>query len=444
MVAATVVIAGVLPLLDLLNLVPDFILMNVYQASAMVFHFYMLACGIYVYLQGQKRARFYVLAWVMGISGVAVFAATLNGLLPYNAFTSNSMYYAFGLQTMLFGLALGDRYNLLRQQKEAYQQEILTNSEEQKELLEARVIERTAELSDANEELQTSEEELRQNMEELTVLNERMQDTLHSLSLQNELTEQKNRDITKSINYAERIQSSFLPQPQELANALGDYCLFYKPRDIVSGDFYWLHQPDPTTYYLAIADCTGHGVPGAFMSFLGNSLLNQIVVQNGVTEPNQILNQLHVGVQEALKQKDTNNRDGMDISVIKVNKLTKRVQFAGAKTTMVMISGENMKEVKGDRVPIGGRQLEQHRQFKQYNTLIKAPTNIYLFTDGFVDQFGGADDRKLMIKRFRQILLHIQVDTLQQQAKHLEASFNNWKRHTSQIDDVLVMGVNLG
>ncbi len=311
------------------------------------------------------------------------------------------------------------------------------------------------EITQKHEELQASEEELRQNSEELQTTNEQL--TLVKMSIeeknlalgaslvelenQKEIIEKKNQDITSSINYAKRIQTAMLPDLAKVKKALPESFIFFQPRDIVSGDFYWFSQVSEQKCVIAACDCTGHGVPGAFMSLIGNDVLNETVNARNIHEADQILHDLHSGVVNALNQRATDNRDGMDMTLCVIDKENKQVHFAGAKNEVVYIQNEQVIQLKGDKMPIGGERLDIERFFHKQTVDITAPTIFYMFSDGFQDQFGGDRGRKYMKKRFREFLVEICNQPFAEQEQILKLEFQSWLGgEYQQIDDVLVIG----
>ncbi|WP_338812405.1 tetratricopeptide repeat protein [Bernardetia sp. Wsw4-3y2] len=311
------------------------------------------------------------------------------------------------------------------------------------------------EITQKHEELQASEEELRQNSEELQTTNEQL--TLVKMSIeeknlalgaslvelenQKEIIEKKNQDITSSINYAKRIQTAMLPDLAKVKKALPESFIFFQPRDIVSGDFYWFSQVSEQKCVIAACDCTGHGVPGAFMSLIGNDVLNETVNARNIHEADQILHDLHSGVVNALNQRATDNRDGMDMTLCVIDKENKQVHFAGAKNEVVYIQNGNVEQLKGDKMPIGGERLDIERFFHKQTVDITTPTIFYMFSDGFQDQFGGDRGRKYMKKRFREFLVEICNQPFAEQEQILKLEFQSWLAgEYQQIDDVLVIG----
>jgi len=260
---------------------------------------------------------------------------------------------------------------------------------------------------------------------------------------QKEEIEEKNRDITDSINYAKKIQDAMLPSSQDMASLFPDSFIFYHPKDIVSGDFYWLTEKDGKSL-IAVADCTGHGVPGAFMSMIGNSLLNEIVNDKGILEPALILDQLKEGVIKALKQKGETgeSQDGMDIAFCTFDLKNNEVEFAGAYNSLYIIRENVMDEVKADRMPIGVYAGTDHK-FTNNKVSIQKGDILYFFSDGFTDQSGGPRGKKFMRKRFKELILGIHEMTMPEQLDHLYTTFEEWKGDLEQNDDICMIGIKV-
>jgi serine phosphatase RsbU (regulator of sigma subunit)/ABC-type amino acid transport substrate-binding protein len=258
-----------------------------------------------------------------------------------------------------------------------------------------------------------------------------------------EIELQKN-DITASIDYARQIQDAMLPTSENIQQYLPESFVLFKPRDIVSGDFYYF-STNTTNHKMVLAavDCTGHGVPGAFMSLIGNDILNGIVEQEGITKADIVLNKLHRGVRNSLNQYNSSNRDGMDISLCVIDKQANTVEFAGAMNSLVYIQNGELKRLIGDKVPIGGEQREVNRKFYSHTIDISIPTTLYLYSDGYQDQFGGKDNRKFMAPRFRELLHSIHQKPMTEQKTMLESTLDNWQQDNEQLDDILVIGVQV-
>lgn len=253
---------------------------------------------------------------------------------------------------------------------------------------------------------------------------------------------QKNKDITSSIQYAKRIQLAILPPLEQIFRHFPQSFIVYKPKDIVSGDFYWFGVKNGKKI-VAIVDCTGHGVPGAFMSMIGHNLLNQIISENGVTEPDQILSMLHQGVQAALKQGSNvvDTSDGMDVALCVIDEDNSRLSYAGAYRPLYIFRKNDVEKIEADKNSIGGSQLDANRKFTKHTVSLAPGDRIYMTTDGYADQFGGEKGKKFMVKRFFALLGEIQELELKEQGRVLDKTFEDWRGNYHQVDDILVMGI---
>jgi serine phosphatase RsbU (regulator of sigma subunit) len=265
----------------------------------------------------------------------------------------------------------------------------------------------------------------------------------------NKKLDQQNKNIKSSINYAKRIQEAMLPKKEVQQSYLRDSFILFKPRDVVSGDFYWFSpirngSSDATKQDLAFGaiDCTGHGVPGAFMSMIGINSLNTIL-SRGISEANHILDSLHGEIRNALQQHVSGNNDGMDAALCIYRPHKKALEFAGAKNPLVYIQNGQLHQIKGDIHPIGGSKSKKELTFRKHEITVDTETMVYLFTDGYRDQFGGGENQKFLSKRFTQLLLDIHQLPLEEQREKLSVVFEDWKGKNEQTDDVLVIGVRL-
>jgi serine phosphatase RsbU (regulator of sigma subunit) len=256
------------------------------------------------------------------------------------------------------------------------------------------------------------------------------------------LVEEKNTDITNSINYASRIQKAILTSDEYLNEILPEHFILYQPRDIVSGDFYWAYQTGNKIIWAA-ADCTGHGVPGAFMSMIGNALLNETVIENGITNTNEILDRLRTGVIKALKHEGSGieQKDGMDMAICVLDKNTNQLHFSGANNPLWIIRSNEIIEYKGDKQPIG--QYETLLPFKQQSIQLQSGDAVYIFSDGFPDQFGGPRGKKYKYSQFKDLLISLQSIPIKSQKSELETAFSKWKGELEQVDDVCIIGVRI-
>ncbi len=254
----------------------------------------------------------------------------------------------------------------------------------------------------------------------------------------------KNKSITDSINYAKRLQEAIMPSVAHFKKLLPDSFLFYMPKDIVSGDFYWVNETK-NKIFVAVVDCTGHGVPGAFMSIIGIELLRNITNNQGVNDAAEILNRLNTGVIQTFSKDYSENsslvKDGMDVSFCIIDKENNILQFAGAFSNLYLIRDSKITEIKGDRYSVGMGNLAEKQLFSSHYIPIQPEDMIYIFTDGYADQFGGLENKKYKFRRFRHLLLNIHKFPLETQRQYIEDSINEWKGKNDQVDDILIIGI---
>lgn len=290
--------------------------------------------------------------------------------------------------------------------------------------------------------LQTVTEELQQNNEELVA-------TLEFANQQKQVIIEKNEDIRKSMEAAWRIQKAILPNEVVLQEIFKDnYFVLYLPKNVISGDFYWVCQKEDKII-LVVADCTGHGVQGAFMSLIGNSLLNTIILEHNIYLPDVILYYLNTFLHEFFTKNNQKVHEGMDLSVLVYHSKTKKLRYAGAMQSLYYISesqkGNEIIEIKGNRNAIGMSRNDELVEifFDSHEIIIDSPTCIYLTTDGYKDQFGGENNRKFMGKRFKELLLANHTLPMPEQGELLKNKIEGWKAESSQTDDILVFGLTL-
>jgi serine phosphatase RsbU (regulator of sigma subunit) len=414
--------------------VPYKIMVKVTTITGVVGTLMLFYMGIMSYRKGYKTAMYFLVAWSLFLLGVLSSIFRGFGILSTNFITTYAIQIGSALEVILLSLGLADRINSLQNElsektiaeknqkiENEIRQRYLIESQNQK--LEQLVAERTADLEQKTIELQS-----------------------------------QNQKITDSLKYAKRIQEAILPPKEELDDILGNHFVFFKPKDIVSGDFYWISEhKEEQKIVIAAVDCTGHGVPGAFMSIIGNNLLNQIINEKKIFYPSQILEELHKGVRTILKQDSDSNssvlstsRDGMDIALCVINKKENKLEFAGANRPLWLVKNGKFEEIKGDRRAIGGWQSKQKGATKEFETHyinLNGEMNVYLSSDGYVDQFGGQGQisKKFMSKNFKKLLLDMNSkdkisQSLEKQHSTLEEVMKNWKGDEPQIDDVLVVG----
>lgn len=255
----------------------------------------------------------------------------------------------------------------------------------------------------------------------------------------------QNDQIMASINYGKRIQDAILPSESIIKSYFPDSFIYFKPRDIVSGDFYWLSIQD-NKLFVAAVDCTGHGVPGAFMSLIGNQLLNHIVNERKILKPSEILKELNTGVIKALSQSEENEEreDGMDLTICRFDKEKKEVQVACANHTALIVNGEEVQEIEGDEISIGERYSKNDDiEFTNYIFPFMKDSTMYLFSDGYPDQLGGPKNKKFLAGKFRNFLIENQKNSMKDQIGKLSDTLDSWKGENKQTDDILVMGIRL-
>lgn len=280
-------------------------------------------------------------------------------------------------------------------------------------------------------------------LREKAELEEKVKERTHELQEQKEIVEEQNRHITEGINYARNIQMAILPSGEEINKVFPEHFILYRPKEIVGGDFYWLFRHGDYVFVAAV-DCTGHGVAGAFMSMIGTDLLNQIIIEKQVTEPSEILTELNLGIKLAFKQsaREFETQQGMDVAICAINLKNNEVNFSGALRPLYIISNGELKEVEGDKSSISGTSDTSYR-YTANKLKLKKDDCIYLFSDGYADQFGGPKGKKFMTGKFKDLLINNNALNMEQQRKILLAAHEDWKGDYKQVDDILVMGIRL-
>lgn len=291
--------------------------------------------------------------------------------------------------------------------------------------------------------LLNSEEERTSSLYQQTLVqNEKLNQKNKEVEIQKNKIKTTHEQVINSVSYAKYIQTAMFPKNNLFSNYFADYFILFKPRDIVSGDFYWAKKINNTLIY-ATADCTGHGVAGAMVSMLGMSLLNEVVSKPQNNTAARILDDLRNSIKASLKQKDEEsiNKDGMDIALCLVNLETKELQFAGAYNPLYIVRAGKLIELKADRQPIAIHIKE--KAFTNHVFNLQKDDILYTFSDGFADQFNGKTQEKFKIKRFRELLLKNSKNTLNVQRHLLEQTLSSWQGKAVQVDDILVVGVKI-
>lgn len=416
----------------------------------------------------KKLLKRFPPAWYFMVALVVLIALIIIQLGGGNEFSESSAYHSnlstiirnsavlMGAVTqfLIFSMGLARKMKLDEEEKKRAQERIIEQLKENEKLkdkvnreLEQKVNERTKEISDQKEEIEAQRDEIEAQRDQLEI--------------QRDLVIAQKQEITDSINYAQRIQAAVLPHREHMDEALPDYFVLFRPRDIVSGDFFWIKEMGRFLMVVA-ADCTGHGVPGGFMSMLGISLLNEQVSRGRLDKPGEILDRLRIKVKRTLDQKGEphEQKDGMDMAMALIDRERMVLQFAGAYNPLYLVRDKKkpgltelskyrglenqhyrLTEIKGDRQPISIHEVET--PFQTTELLLSNGDTIYLFSDGYVDQVGGPKRKKFLSGNLKKLLLEIQDRSMEEQKLHLEKSLEEWKAGYEQIDDILFMGIRV-
>jgi two-component system, sensor histidine kinase LadS len=375
-----------------------------------------MLAGWLCYRKGYKPARLFLLGFGVFSLGGTISNLAFSATIPSNVFSIYAIHIGSALEAVILVFGLSQQMRLMKLEKESAQEETIKQLKE-------------------NEHLQTKvNRELEQKVRERTA----------EIEAQKVLIEEKNKDITDSIIYARRIQQAILPDDTYLADVLKEHFVLYKPKDIVSGDFYWTEHTDGKALFAAV-DCTGHGVPGAFVSLLGYNGLNQAVNEKRLSDPGEILNELNGYMQQALKHSmhQTTIKDGMDIALCSLDRQKQVLHFSGAVNPAYIVRNGEIIILKGDRFPIGGEQIAGNKKFSTQEFPLEKGDTVYIFSDGYADQFGGEKGKKFMSKQFKELLAMMTKEPLQKQKQILESRLNEWRGPLEQVDDVLVIGVRI-
>lgn len=261
----------------------------------------------------------------------------------------------------------------------------------------------------------------------------------HIIEIKSQEIEEKNKDIYDSITYAKRLQDAILPPLKEIEENIHENFVLYKPKDIVAGDFYWAEMTS-NFYFIAAADCTGHGVPGAMVSMVCSNALNRTVNEFGIIETGKILDNVRDIVLDTFKKSDEEIKDGMDISLFRIDKVNNEIQWSGANNPLWYFVDGELIEIKADKQPIG--KYDEPKPFTTHNLKLATPTNFYMFTDGYADQF-SPDDKKMTKKRFKNLIVSSQTKTMGEQKQIINDYFDSWRGDSEQVDDVCVIGIRI-
>lgn len=362
--------------------------------------------AIMAYKPNPLLARYFIFAFVFLILGAVAAALRNKGIiLPGSEF---GLKLGAGAEVIMLAIALAEKFKIMEEKANALALERLQN-------------------------LNTLKDSYNRELEE-------------TVQLRTGELEKSNNNIKDSLRYAKRIQTSLLSSEELLNDHFSEHFLFYQPKDIVSGDFFWFNQKGDK-FTIAAVDCTGHGVPGAFMSILGQNMLNEIVNSRSIYQPNEVLAELNHAVRKALKQTEnghssSSSNDGMDVGMITYCLTHHTMSFSGARRPLYLFCNGELQVIKGSRFSIGGKK-NQIKIFEEHQVNVKEGDTLYLFSDGYIDQFGGEDDRKFMAKRFQNLLTEIQDLPMATQRVHIQKTLNRWMGKRKQLDDILIVGIKL-
>jgi serine phosphatase RsbU (regulator of sigma subunit) len=406
-----------IPLIQFLFKIDPFLLNGPSFLSGLILFLSILLLSFIILIRKQREILYFFIGNIVFFLFAIYFFLSVMELIPKIDFHIFSMETGTVFQMLFFSFAIADKINILKKDNEIANRKVIQQLQENNEIkseintrLEIEVKERTFEIEAQKNKLQ-----------------------------------EKNKEITDSITYAKRIQSAILPQPKLVKEFLEDSFVLYKPKDIVAGDFYWLEVVGDTVLFAA-ADCTGHGVPGAMVSVVCNNGLNRAVREHKLTEPNQILNKTRELVVEEFEKSDEEVKDGMDISLCALNTKTNTLKWAGANNPLWILRKNEqglveVLETKPDKQPIG-----KHFDAKPFSLTefqLEKDDIIYIFTDGYQDQFGGPKEKKYRVAQMRELFLSLTSKTMEEQRKIINESFENWKGVLEQVDDVCIIGVRI-
>ena len=370
----------------------------------------MYIAAIRIFLKGYRPARYFIVGYSFIIISFFLYLLRINGLLgPGDPLTIYAFNYGLIFQIVIFSLALSDRVKIIKMEKDAAQKKIIEQ-----------LVENEKQIDKATKELESKVEERTQELNK------------------------KNKDITDSITYAKRLQEAVLPHERIAGMILKEHFILYIPKAIVSGDFYWIHQKGNQVIFAAV-DCTGHGVPGGFMSILAHNILNLVVKEMNLTRPGQILTEVNKKVNETLSSSNDfmDGEYGMDMALINLDREKMEIQYAGAYNPLYIIRKGELLETRADRISIGNTSNNIRNYFINHVIKVEKGDMLYIFSDGFADQFGGPDRRKFMLGSFNKLLIEIHLLSMDAQKEQLNKVFKEWKGGNDQIDDILVMGVRV-
>lgn len=395
---------------------------------AAVISFIGILIGVVSWQRGYASAKYYFFAYVFVLASVIIYVFKDLGLVESNVFTEYVMHFGSGIEMILLSLGLADKYNKLKEANEIAQIKLIDNLKE----------------------IQVLQDRTNQELEEKVEIRTKQ------LYEQNNVLEEKQKEILDSITYAKRLQEAILPPITFVKKHLTDSFILYKPKDIVAGDFYWMHvleneDTNTETILIAAADCTGHGVPGALVSVVCYNALNRTVTEFKITDPAKILDKVRELVIETFDKSDQDVKDGMDISLCSITKEIDKtiITWSGANNPLWIIKNNadeqtkafKFSEIKANKQAIG--KVDNPLPFASHKFNLQKNDMIYLITDGYADQFGGPKGKKLKTLAMKELLFSIYDLPLQQQKDKIDKYFNDWKNELEQVDDVCVIAIRI-
>lgn len=412
LIIAMVLIVMVLSLIPQIRFEITYRLINGFSLLGLIF---MMVTG-YIERKSQKVSHLFLIGLACLVLGGFVFILGNLGIIDSPLITQNALKTGTLLEMIFLAILMAGRYKSLQEEREKAQKELLTRLEEVNSMLEIQVEERTQEIE--NQRIQLAE---------------------------------KNEDFIASVTYAERIQSAVLSNEEKFKNLLPKSFIFFQPKDVVSGDFYWIDQLESengkTSNFTAYvtADCTGHGVPGALVSIIGNHILEAVKASNGLLEPGRALDEVSIGMNTALNSRYSSRllRDGMDLTLCVLDKKERKLHFSGARNSVYIVRKGELIEIKGDRKSIGFNPKEESHQFETHIIQLEIGDMIYTCSDGYADQFGGPRGKKFMSKKLKSLFIEMSLLPLPDQKIKLKETLEQWIWDREQLDDILVIGVEI-
>ena len=384
---------------------------------------YLLIVAVRLRRQDQKVSNLFFIGLLTLMVGAVIFILGNFSVIDIPSLTQNSLKFGTLIEIICLSILMAGKYKTLQEEKEAAQKQLLV------------------ELSEKNRIVEEANIRLEEDVKARTA----------EIEQQRILLKEKNEDLVGSIKYAERIQKALLSDEEKFKRIIPESFIFFKPKDIVSGDFYWIEEIEPTERWqnglivYATADCTGHGVPGAFVSIICNNLLKIGKTEKSVQGPGDALDFVNQEINQVLNSNYSGDqiRDGMDIALCAIDPKARKLYFSGAKNGVVIIRDEEIIELKGDRKPIGYSDSTDDTGFSTQETDLKSGDMLFTFSDGYVDQFGGPEQKKFMSKRLKELCVSISKLPVEEQRDIVSNTFEKWKEGVEQIDDVLLIGVRI-